>query len=102
MDGVIRTTANAAFARKSDMIETMEDWKERISVIAAVCHGKACIRGTRIMVSVILDNIAAGVSRAEILSSYPAITSEDIDAALAYAAELVREGTIDLPAELTA
>jgi uncharacterized protein (DUF433 family) len=80
----------------------MENWKDRISVNPAVCHGKACIRGTRIMVSVILDNVAAGVQRAEILSSYPALKSEDIDAALAYAAELVREGTIDLPAELTA
>lgn len=82
--------------------ERMEKWKERISVNPAVCHGKACIRGTRIMVSVILDNVAAGVPRSEILASYPAIKSEDIDAALAYAAELTREGSIDLPAELTA
>jgi uncharacterized protein (DUF433 family) len=54
------------------------------------------------MVSVVLDNIAAGVSTSEILDSYPSLDSEDIDAALAYAAELVREGSIDLPAELTA
>jgi uncharacterized protein (DUF433 family) len=80
----------------------MSNWKDRISVNPAVCHGKACIRGTRIMVSVILDNIAAGVPRGEILASYPAINPEDIDAALGYAAELVREGSIDLPAELTA
>jgi len=79
----------------------MENWKERITVKPEVCHGKACIRGTRIMVSVIVDNVAAGVPRAEILASYPAIVSEDIDAALAYAAELVREGSIDLPAGLT-
>lgn len=80
----------------------MKSWTERISVNPAVCHGKACIRGTRIMVSVILDNVAAGIPRDDILASYPAITPEDIDAALAYAAELVREGSIDLPAELTA
>ena len=80
----------------------MENWKERISVNPAVCHGKACIRGTRIMVSVILDNVAAGVPRAEILESYPSLNSEDIDAALAYAAELAREGSVDLPAGLTA
>jgi uncharacterized protein (DUF433 family) len=67
----------------------------------AVCHGKACIRGTRVMISVILDNMAAGVSRAEILTSYPALESEDIDAAVAYAAELAREGVMELPAELT-
>jgi uncharacterized protein (DUF433 family) len=79
----------------------MEDWKEHISVDPAVCHGKACIRGTRIMVSVILDNVAAGVPWSEILASYPSVTLEDIHAALAYAAELAREGSIDLPAELT-
>lgn len=54
------------------------------------------------MVSVILDNIAARVPRSEILASYPTIKSEDLDAALAYAAELTREGSIDLPTELTA
>jgi len=50
----------------------------------------------------ILDNVAAGFPRPEILASYPAIRSEDIDAALAYAAELAREGSIELPTELTA
>jgi uncharacterized protein (DUF433 family) len=80
----------------------MQNWKERISVNPAVCHGKACIRGTRIMVSVIIDNLAAGVSREEIQSSYPALTHADIDAALAYAAELTREGSVDLPLEVKA
>ena len=80
----------------------MQNWKERISVNPAVCHGKACIRGTRVMVSVIIDNLAAGVSRDEIRLSYPALTPADIDAALAYAAELTREGTVDLPLEINA
>ena len=80
----------------------MESWRERISVNPAVCHGKACIRGTRIMASVILDNIAAGVDRADILASYPSLQAQDIDAALAYAAELAREGTMNLPLELSA
>jgi uncharacterized protein (DUF433 family) len=53
------------------------------------------------MVSVILDNIAAGVPHAEITKSYPAIQEPDIEAALAYAAELAREGTLDLPLERT-
>ena len=57
-----------------------------MSVSPAVCHGKACIRGTRIMVSVIVDNIAAGVDRADIIASYPSLKPEDVDAALAYAA----------------
>ena len=81
---------------------SMENWQDRISVDPRVCHGKACIRGTRVMVSVILDNIAAGVDRSEILSSYPSLTSPDIDAALGYAAELARESTADLPLELSA
>jgi uncharacterized protein (DUF433 family) len=51
------------------------------------------------MVSAVIDNIAAGVGRDEILRSYPALTEADIDAALAYAAELAREGTVDLPLE---
>jgi len=54
------------------------------------------------MVSVILDNIAAGIPRNEILSSYPALTDVDIDAALAYAAELAREGTVALPMDASA
>ena len=69
----------------------MESWRERISVNPAICHGKACIRGTRIMVSVVLDNVAAGVARQDILRSYPALTEVDIEAALSYAAELTRE-----------
>lgn len=68
----------------------------------AVCHGRACVRGTRVMVSAVIDNIAAGVPRDEILRSYPALMEEDIDAALAYAAELAREGTVDLPLETRA
>lgn len=80
----------------------MSDWRQRVSVDPKVCHGKACIHGTRIMVSVVLDNVAAGVPRNEILASYPSLRPEDIDAALAYAAELTREGTVDLPLEIKA
>lgn len=77
------------------------EWQERISINPLVCHGKACIRGTRIMVSVILDNLAAGVPHEELLQSYPSLHELDIQAALAYAAELAREGTADLPLEHT-
>ena len=80
----------------------MMNWRERISVNPAICHGRACIRGTRIMVSVVVDNIAAGLSRTEILQDYPALVDADIDAALAYAAELAREGAVDLPLEAQA
>jgi uncharacterized protein (DUF433 family) len=80
----------------------MKNWRERISVNPAICHGRACIRGTRITVSAVVDNVAAGVSREEILRSYPTLKEADIDAALAYAAELAREGTVDLPLEIKA
>ncbi len=74
------------------------DWKERISVDPLVCHGKACIKGTRVMVSVILDNLADGASEKEILKSYPSLAPDDIKAAIAYAAELSRERLIIIPA----
>jgi uncharacterized protein (DUF433 family) len=51
------------------------------------------------MVSVVMDNLAAGVPRAEILESYPSLVPEDIDAALRYAAELTREHTVLLEME---
>jgi uncharacterized protein (DUF433 family) len=71
-------------------------WRDRITVDPHVCHGKACIKGTRIMVSVILDNLAEGVSEMEILKSYPSLTIEDIKAAIAYAAELSREKLVSI------
>jgi len=68
----------------------------------AVCHGRACVRGTRVLVSVIVDNVSAGVSREEVLRNYAVLTDLIIDAAMAYAAELTREGTVDLPLEIEA
>jgi len=73
------------------------DWRERITVDPAICHGQACIKGTRIMVSLVLDNLAAGVTPDEILSSYPSLSAADIQAAIAYAAELARERFVRLP-----
>jgi uncharacterized protein (DUF433 family) len=74
-------------------------WKELITVDPNVCHGKACIKGTRVMVSVVLDNIAAGRSVEEILRSYPSSTREGIEAAVRYAAELTRERIVPLSPE---
>ena len=73
------------------------DWRERISVDPKICHGQPCIKGTRIMVSIVLDNLAAGEGVDAILRSYPTLKSEDILAALQYAAELARERFVDLP-----
>lgn len=52
--------------------------------------------------SAVVDNVAAGVPRDEILRSYPTLKEADIEAALAYAAELAREGIVDLPLEIKA
>jgi uncharacterized protein (DUF433 family) len=67
------------------------DWRTRITTDPAVCHGKACIKGTRVMASVVLDNLAAGQSVEEILQLYPTLRREDVLAVMAYAAELARE-----------
>jgi uncharacterized protein (DUF433 family) len=56
-----------------------------------VCHGQPCIRGTRIPVSVVLDNLATGMSVPEITTSYPSLTEHDVQAAVAYAADVARE-----------
>lgn len=74
------------------------DWRAYIVTDPNICHGKACIRGTRIMVSVILDNLADGQDPEAILKSYPSLTPEAIQAAVAYAAELAKEQIVSLPA----
>lgn len=73
------------------------NWRDRISADPMICHGKVCIKGTRIMVSVILDNLAGGVREEDILRSYPALQPEDIQATLAYAAELSKGRIVTLP-----
>ena len=71
-------------------------WQDRISIDPQVCHGKPCIKGTRVMVSVVIDNLAAGESHEAIAQGYN-IDAEDIQAALRYAAELARDRFITLP-----
>ncbi len=67
------------------------DWQERISINPRICHGKPCVKGTRIMVSVVLDYLKAGESYEDILREYPTLREEDIRAAIAYAAWLAHE-----------
>lgn len=75
----------------------MVDWKQHITVDPAVCHGQACVSGTRILVSTVLDNLAAGESVENVLASYPSLSRDAIQAALAYAAELSRERVLTMP-----
>ncbi len=75
------------------------NWKEYITVDPAVCHGRACIKGTRIMVSVILDNLASGLTPDEVIKSYPSLNREAVQAAITYAAQLARERIVPVSAE---
>ena len=73
-------------------------WQEYISIDPNVCHGQACISGTRVMVTVILNNLAAGLSVDEITESYPSVSTDAVKATLHYAAELARERVAPLGA----
>lgn len=69
-------------------------WRDYLTSDPNVCHGQLCAKGTRVMVTNILDSLAEGSPREEILKSYPSIKAEHIEAALAYAAELAREESL--------
>lgn len=75
---------------------TSTDWRQRISVDPTVCHGQACIAGTRILVTVVLDNLACGRTPEEIVADYASIALQDVRAAIAYAAELAHERTVPI------
>jgi len=70
---------------------THMDWRLHLTRDPKVCSGDLCAKGTRVLVTNILDSLAEGASRDEVLVSYPSLRPEHIDAALLYAAELVRE-----------
>ena len=69
----------------------MAAWQEFLSSSAQICGGEVCASGTRIPVTVILDCLAEGATKQEILTSYPSLRVEHTSAALEYAAELARE-----------
>jgi uncharacterized protein (DUF433 family) len=75
------------------------NWKDRIMVNPNICHGRPCIRGTRIWVSLILDLLASGSSPNEILQEYPQLKLEDIQACIGYGAETTRERFIPITVE---
>ena len=69
-------------------------WQDFLSTDPKICGGQICAKGTRVPVTVILDNLAEGTTHDEVLRSYPTLRPEHIDAALAYAAELAREESL--------
>jgi uncharacterized protein (DUF433 family) len=78
---------------------TREELLARISIDPKICFGKPCIRGHRIWVSLILDLLAGGTATREILEDYPGLSEADIQACIAYGAEMARERYIDIPLE---
>ncbi len=69
----------------------MTSWQDFLTSDPNICGGELCATGTRIPVTVILDNLAEGSTKDDILGSYPSLKPEHVDAALAYAAELAHE-----------
>ena len=72
------------------------DWHDYITVDPAVCHGKACIASTRVLVTTVLDSLASGMDAEEITKSYPSVSREAVRAALSYAAALAGERVASL------
>ena len=58
------------------------DWRDHITTDPEVCHGKACIAGTRVLVTTVLDNLAAGLDAEAIVENYPSLTRESVQAAV--------------------
>lgn len=79
------------------MIET-NDLLKHISVDPQICHGQPCIKGSRIMVWLILQYLANGDSMEDILAAYPSLFREDIQACLAYAAAAAQERIVPIEA----
>jgi len=73
------------------------DWRDRISIDPQVCHGKPCVKGTRISVSLVLDLLASGEPTEDVLTEYPQLRREDVLACIAYAAEIARERFVPIP-----
>lgn len=74
---------------------------ERITIDPNVCFGKPCVRGTRIWVSLVLDSLADGSSVEDVMAAYPHLVREDVQACIAYGAEMARERYVELPVRHT-
>ena len=65
--------------------------EERMETDPEICHGKPCIKGTRIMISIILEWLEAGKTFEEIMDAYPELSKEDLSATVRYARKLIEE-----------
>lgn len=73
-------------------------WEDYIGTDPHIMHGAFCFRGTRVPVSVVLDNLAEGETTERILDQYPSLEANHIPAAIAFAADLARERVLSIPA----
>ena len=73
------------------------NWEPYICTDPEIMHGAVCFRGTRVPVSVVLDNLAEGETAESILAQYPSLKPEHIPAAIGFAADLARERIVPIP-----
>ncbi|MSQ13779.1 MAG: DUF433 domain-containing protein [Dehalococcoidia bacterium] len=73
-----------------------KQYADLIAVDQAICHGQACITGTRIMVSVVLNSLATGMTGEELLQEYPMLMRRGVRVGLACGAALAREEVLSL------
>ena len=71
-------------------------WQDYISTDPEVCHGRACITGTRVTVTAILESLAEGLGVEEVVAHYPSVSREAVQATLLYAADLAKERVVPL------
>jgi uncharacterized protein (DUF433 family) len=79
-----------ADAKRSKDEQYSDNWRDLIAHNPSILGGKATIRGTRLAVDMVLDNLAGGHTTAELFESLPILTEDGLRACLAYAAECVR------------
>ncbi len=72
------------------------EYLDHLQADPGICGGQVCIRGTRIPAALILDALAGGDTIEDLLRGYPTLTRDDVNAALAYAAQLARERILPL------
>jgi uncharacterized protein (DUF433 family) len=75
-------------------------WQDRISINPEVCRGRPSIKGTRVMVSVILANLGEGETYESIMQNYH-VTTQDIEAAILFAADMTNDQHLPIEQETT-
>ena len=96
LPGPVYRTKGLMSTPVSAIVNELMNWQDHITVDPTVCHGRACIAGTRVLVTTILDNLAAGLDADEIVKSYPSVTREAGRASVCYAADLAKEPLVSL------